>query len=291
MPSTETSLWPGRSRMDDEVVLGRVGRRATCERRSGCPSRAALGATAVALLLGTLAALAVSAHRFFGREVVSFARDPSYRATGDHHRPRTAGHDPRRPEPLGISFGLTTIVIGHATFCVVVVYNNAVARMRRTVGSLDEASADLGADSWQTFRYVLLPQLRTALLAGALLAFALSFDEVVVTTFTSGVQETLPIWIFGDLTRPAELPDRERRRPLRHRRFDHPCVHRVTACRKQRADVGSTSSGRRRRGNAGPVGQLGEATPMPTGHETPVPPMPQYPFGFAARYCWWYGSA
>ena len=108
--------------------------------------------------------------------------------------------------PLGVSFGLATNVIGHATFCVVVVYNNVIARMRRTTGSLDEASADLGADSWQTFRYVLFPQLRTALLAGALLAFALSFDEVVVTIFTAGAQQTLPIWIFATLARPAQLP-------------------------------------------------------------------------------------
>ena len=105
--------------------------------------------------------------------------------------------------PLGITFGLTTIIIGHATFCVVVIYNNVIARMRRTAGSLDEASADLGADNWQTFRYVMLPQMRTALLAGGLLAFALSFDEVIVTVFTSGAQQTLPIWIFATLFRPA----------------------------------------------------------------------------------------
>ena len=108
--------------------------------------------------------------------------------------------------PLGVSFGLATIIVGHATFCVVVVYNNVIARMRRTAGSLDEASADLGADYWQTFRYVMFPQMRTALLAGGLLAFALSFDEVVVTIFTSGAQQTLPIWIFATLSRPAQLP-------------------------------------------------------------------------------------
>ena len=108
--------------------------------------------------------------------------------------------------PIGVSFGLTTIILGHATFCVVVVYNNAIAHLRRTAGSLDEASADLGADIWQTFRCVTFPQMRTALLAGALLAFALSFDEVVVTIFTSGTQQTLPIWIFATLSRPAELP-------------------------------------------------------------------------------------
>ena len=108
--------------------------------------------------------------------------------------------------PLGVRFGLMTIVIGHATFCIVVIYNNVIARLRRTAGNLDEASADLGADTWQTFRYVLLPQLRTAMLAGGLLAFALSFDEVIVTIFTAGAQQTLPIWIFATLARPTEQP-------------------------------------------------------------------------------------
>ena len=109
-------------------------------------------------------------------------------------------------DPIGISFSIWTIIIGHATFCIVVVYNNAVARMRRVSGNLDEASMDLGADAWQTFRFVTFPQLRSALLAGALLAFALSFDEVVVTIFTSGAQQTLPIWIFTNFARPRELP-------------------------------------------------------------------------------------
>jgi putative spermidine/putrescine transport system permease protein len=107
---------------------------------------------------------------------------------------------------VGVSFGLLTIIIGHATFCIVVVFNNAVARMRRLHGDLEEASKDLGADSWQTFRHVTFPQLRTALLAGGLLAFALSWDEVVVTIFTSGAQQTLPIWIFANLFRPVEQP-------------------------------------------------------------------------------------
>ena len=107
---------------------------------------------------------------------------------------------------LGVSLGLFTIVVGHATFCIVVVFNNVVARLRRTSASFEEASADLGAHSWQTFRYVTFPQLRTALVAGALLAFALSFDEVIVTTFTAGQQETLPIWILANLSRPRQLP-------------------------------------------------------------------------------------
>ena len=102
--------------------------------------------------------------------------------------------------------GFWTIVVGHATFCVVVVYNNALARFRRTGSSLLEASMDLGANSFQTFRYVLLPNLASALLAGGMLAFALSFDEVIVTTFTAGRQETLPIWIFSQLTRPRDRP-------------------------------------------------------------------------------------
>ena len=105
-----------------------------------------------------------------------------------------------------IPFSFWTIVIGHATFCIVVVYNNAVARLRRTQGSLIEASMDLGADGFQTFRHVVLPQLGTALLAGGMLAFALSFDEVIVTTFTAGQQETLPIWMFSELIRPRQRP-------------------------------------------------------------------------------------
>jgi putative spermidine/putrescine transport system permease protein len=167
---------------------------------------AALGATAVALVLGTLASLAVARYAFFGREVITFAVILPIALPGIVTGLALQASIIDVLGPIGISFGLTTIIIGHATFCVVVVYNNVIARVRRTVGSLEEASADLGADSWQTFRYVTLPQLRTAMLAGGLLAFALSFDEVVVTIFTSGAQQTLPIWIFASLARPAELP-------------------------------------------------------------------------------------
>jgi putative spermidine/putrescine transport system permease protein len=167
---------------------------------------AALAATAVALVLGTLASMAVSRYRFFGREVITFAVVLPIALPGIVTGLALQATILDVLGPLGVSFGLATIVIGHATFCVVVVYNNVIARMRRTTGSLDEASADLGADSWQTFRYVMFPQLRTALLAGALLAFALSFDEVVVTIFTAGAQQTLPIWIFATLARPAQLP-------------------------------------------------------------------------------------
>ena len=167
---------------------------------------AGLGATAIALVLGTLASMAVSRYRFFGREVITFAVILPIALPGIVTGLALQATIVDVLGPLGFTFGLSTIIIGHATFCVVVVYNNVIARMRRTAGSLDEASADLGADSWQTFRYVMLPQMRTALLAGGLLAFALSFDEVVVTIFTSGAQQTLPIWIFATLSRPAELP-------------------------------------------------------------------------------------
>jgi putative spermidine/putrescine transport system permease protein len=167
---------------------------------------AALGATAIALVLGTLASLAVSRYSFFGREIVTFAVILPIALPGIVTGLALQATIVDVLGPLGLSFGLMTIVIGHATFCIVVIYNNVLARMRRTTGSLDEASADLGADNWQTFRYVMLPQMRTALLAGGLLAFALSFDEVIVTIFTSGAQQTLPIWIFATLSRPAEQP-------------------------------------------------------------------------------------
>ncbi len=167
---------------------------------------AGLGATAIALVLGTLASMAIARYRFFGREVVTFAVILPIALPGIVTGLALQATIKDVLGPWGVTFGLGTIVIGHATFCVVVVYNNVIARLRRTAGSLDEASADLGADSWQTFRYVLFPQLRTALLAGGLLAFALSFDEIIVTIFTSGAQQTLPIWMYSTLFRPTELP-------------------------------------------------------------------------------------
>jgi putative spermidine/putrescine transport system permease protein len=167
---------------------------------------AAVGATTIALILGTLAAMAVARYRFFGREIITFAVILPIALPGIVTGLALQATIIDVLGPIGITFGLTTIIIGHATFCIVVIYNNAIARMRRTAGSLDEASADLGADNWQTFRYVMLPQMRTALLAGGLLAFALSFDEVIVTIFTAGAQQTLPIWIFATLARPAEQP-------------------------------------------------------------------------------------
>ncbi|HEY7379676.1 MAG TPA: ABC transporter permease [Gaiella sp.] len=168
--------------------------------------QAALGATLIALVLGTLASLAVSRYAFFGRESLSFAVILPIALPGIVTGLALQATIRDVLGPLGVTFSLTTIIVGHATFCIVVVYNNTIARLRRTAGSLEEASSDLGADSWQTFRYVTLPQMRSALLAGGLLAFALSFDEVVVTIFTSGAQQTLPIWVYSNLFRPVEQP-------------------------------------------------------------------------------------
>ncbi|ABR61023.1 ABC transporter permease subunit [Sinorhizobium medicae] len=159
-------------------------------------------ATAVALVLGTLCAAAVSQTRFFGRETISLLvilpiALPGI-ITGIALRSAFSMAD--------IPFSFWTIVLGHATFCIVVVYNNAVARFRRISGSLIEASMDLGADGFQTFRYIILPNIGTALLAGGMLAFALSFDEVIVTTFTAGQQSTLPIWMLEELIRPRQRP-------------------------------------------------------------------------------------
>jgi putative spermidine/putrescine transport system permease protein len=165
--------------------------------------KAGLGATAVALLLGTMAAFAVARYRFFGRDAISILIVLPIALPGIV---TGMALNSTFTQVLGVDLTLFTIVVGHATFCVVVVYNNVVARLRRMGGSLEEASADLGAHSWQTFRHVTFPQLSSALTAGALLAFALSFDEVIVTTFTAGDRETLPIWILTNLSRPNQLP-------------------------------------------------------------------------------------
>ncbi|MGL6495425.1 ABC transporter permease [Aeromonas veronii] len=159
-------------------------------------------ATLAAMILGTLAAGAIVRSRFFGQEVVSLLLVLPIALPGI-----VTGIALRSAYGLmEIPFSFWTIVIGHATFCVVVVYNNALARFRRTNQSLIEASMDLGADGFQTLRYVILPNLATALLAGGMLAFALSFDEVIVTTFTAGQQTTLPIWMYQELIRPRDRP-------------------------------------------------------------------------------------
>lgn len=158
--------------------------------------------TAVALVLGTLCAAAVSRSRFFGREVISLLVILPIALPGI-----ITGIALRSAFNIAdIPFSFWTIVLGHATFCVVVVYNNAVARFRRVSGSLIEASMDLGANGFQTLRYIIFPNIATALLAGGMLAFALSFDEVIVTTFTAGQQTTLPIWMLEELVRPRQRP-------------------------------------------------------------------------------------
>jgi putative spermidine/putrescine transport system permease protein len=165
--------------------------------------KAGLGATAIALVLGTMAALAVSRHRFFGRDAVSFLVVLPLALPGIV---TGMALNATFTQVLNVDLTLFTVIVGHATFCIVVVYNNAVARLRRTGTSLEEASQDLGADVWQTFRNITMPSLRSALVAGALLGFALSFDEIIVTTFTAGSEETLPIWIFTNYSRPNQLP-------------------------------------------------------------------------------------
>jgi putative spermidine/putrescine transport system permease protein len=162
-----------------------------------------LVATALAMVLGSLAAFAIHRTAFFGRDVINLLFILPLALPGI-----ITGLALHATFNLGnIQFSLWTIVVGHATFCMVVVYNNVIARLRRTQGSLVEAAADLGANGFQTFRDITLPLVGTAFVAGAMLAFALSFDEVVVTSFTAGAQNTLPIWIFGALRLGQRLPE------------------------------------------------------------------------------------
>ena len=170
--------------------------------------QAGLGATAIALVLGTLLALALSRYDFFGRQAVSILVVLPIALPGIVTGIALQSVIQNLLTPvLGIGAGLFTIIVGHATFCIVIVFNNVTARLRRLGGSLEQASADLGARPLTTFRRVTFPLLRSSLLAGALLAFALSFDEIVVTTFTAGPQsQTLPIWIFNNLFRPNQAP-------------------------------------------------------------------------------------
>ena len=168
----------------------------------GLSLRVAAASTALSIVLGTLCAAALARTRFFGREAITLLVVLPIALPGI-----ITGISLRSAfNILDIPFSTFTIILGHATFCIVVVYNNAIARFRRISGSLVEASSDLGADAFQTFRHVLLPNIGTALLAGGMLAFALSFDEVIVTTFTAGNQQTLPIWMLEELVRPRQRP-------------------------------------------------------------------------------------
>jgi len=165
--------------------------------------RVGLFATALALLLGSAVAYALQQFRFFGREAISLLLVLPLALPGIITGIALNSFF----SFTGIQFGTLTVVIGHTTFCIVVVYNNVIARLRRTPGSLAEASMDLGARGWQTLRHVTLPLTATALVSGALLAFALSFDEVIVTVFTAGAQNTLPLWIFGAIRLGQQLPE------------------------------------------------------------------------------------
>lgn len=168
----------------------------------GLSLQVAAVATLMALLLGTALAAALYRSKFFGRDSISLLVLLPIALPGI-----VTGIALRSSISLGgFDFSVWTIVVGHATFCIVTVYNNVIARLRRTAHSQVEASMDLGASTFQTFRYVILPNIATALLAGGMLAFALSFDEVIVTTFTAGQQQTLPIWIFNQLSRPRDRP-------------------------------------------------------------------------------------
>jgi putative spermidine/putrescine transport system permease protein len=164
--------------------------------------RVATFATAIALILGTCAAAALARAKFFGRETISLLFILPIALPGI-----ITGISLRSAfNMMNVDFSFWTIVLGHATFCIVVVYNNAIARFRRLSENLIEASMDLGANYVQTFRHIILPNIASALLAGGMLAFALSFDEVIVTTFTAGQQSTLPIWMLTELIRPRQRP-------------------------------------------------------------------------------------
>ena len=164
--------------------------------------RVAAISTAIAIILGTMAAAALYRRNFFGRETITLIFILPIALPGIV----TGIALLSAFKMAGIELSFWTIVIGHATFCVVVIYNNVIARFRRTSQSLIEASMDLGADGFQTFWYVVLPNIATALLAGGVLAFALSFDEIIVTTFTAGPERTLPIWLLNQLSRPRDVP-------------------------------------------------------------------------------------
>jgi putative spermidine/putrescine transport system permease protein len=198
--SSGTTSWPpaGFSTQWLEAALQNTGLRDAFITSVGI----ALGASAIALILGSLAAFAVARYQFFGREAISFVVVFPIALPGIV----TGMALSTTFATTGLPLGFLSIVIGHATFCIVLVYNNVVARVRRTGRSLEEASADLGADAWETFRRVTFPAIRSAMLAGTRLAFALSFDEVIVTIFTAGGVTTLPIWIFQSFRLANQVP-------------------------------------------------------------------------------------
>ena len=186
-----TTKWFGATWADPEVQTSMV-----------LSLKAGLAATGLALVLGSCAAFAIHRMTFFGRDVVSLLFVLPLALPGIVTGVALNSFFNFN----GITLSLWTIIVGHTTFCIVVVYNNVLARLRRTQGSLIEAAMDLGANGFQTFRDVTLPMIATAIVAGAMLAFALSFDEVIVSTFTAGAQNTLPLWIFGQIRLGQQLP-------------------------------------------------------------------------------------
>lgn len=182
--------------------VGQIFERRDFWQAFGLSLQVAVVATVMALILGSMISLALYRTRFFGRDAISLLVLLPIALPGI-----VTGISLRSAISLmDIDFSYWTLVVGHATFCIVTVYNNVIARLRRTAHSQIEASMDLGASTFQTFRYIVLPNIATALLAGGMLAFALSFDEIIVTTFTAGQQQTLPIWIYNQLNRPRDRP-------------------------------------------------------------------------------------
>ena len=219
--------------------------------------RVGLIATALALLLGSAVAYALHNFAFFGREAISFLLVLPLALPGIITGIALNSFF----SFTGIQLGTATIVIGHTTFCIVVVFNNLIARLRRTPGSLAEASQDLGARGWQTLRYVTLPLTATALISGALLAFALSFDEVIVTVFTAGAQNTLPLWIFGAIRLGPAAARGERGRLGRHPAHADPGDPRGPGGRGRRDQPVSPRRRGRRGRRTGPLGPVFGAFP------------------------------
>jgi putative spermidine/putrescine transport system permease protein len=202
---SKTFSWPPQS--FSTIWWQKIGQSAGLAGSIASSVKVGIGATVIALILGTTIAFAVSRYNFFGKSALSlFVVFPiALPGIVTGIALNTTLHTVL--DPMQKELALWTIIIGHATFCIVVVYNNVLARLRRLGMSLEEASSDLGANAFQTFRFVTFPLIRSALVAGGLLAFALSFDEIVVTTFTAGpASQTLPLWIFNNLFRPNQAP-------------------------------------------------------------------------------------
>jgi len=202
---SKTFSWPPQS--FSTIWWGKIGQSAGLMSAIGSSIKVGIGATLIALVLGTCIAFAVSRYNFFGKSALSlFVVFPiALPGIVTGIALNTTLHTVL--DPFQKELALWTVIVGHATFCIVVVYNNVLARLRRMGSSFEDASSDLGANTFQTFRYVTFPLIRSALIAGGLLAFALSFDEIVVTTFTAGpASQTLPIWIFSNLFRPNQAP-------------------------------------------------------------------------------------